>query len=83
MLQELVAQAEKAGVRVDARVGVWFYLQQSSSFEKLPGRNCSDPDVNVKRKYKILLMICDMPTEIPPNTNIFSKQCNFTTYANI
>ena len=68
MLQELVAQAEKAGVRVDARVGVWFYLQQSSSFEKLPGRNCSDPNVNVKRKYKILLMICLQ--KFPP-TQIF------------
>ena len=25
ILQALVDQAEKAGVRVDARVGVWFY----------------------------------------------------------
>ena len=25
ILQELVAQAEKAGVRADSRVSVWFY----------------------------------------------------------
>ena len=36
--------------------GQCLVLQQSSSFEKHLGRNCSDPNINVKRKYKMIYL---------------------------
>ena len=52
-------------------------LQQSSAFEKLLGRSCSDPNIKVQNT-----MICLHCLQKPPS-NVLSKLCNFKTCVNI